>query len=53
MCGVVGVFDLKVNNFDLKTEVLKLWAVECKDLINSLENIGKIKTKNKSQNTGI
>jgi len=37
----------------LRTEVLKLWAKECKDLVIALDNIGKGVIKEKNINTGI
>jgi len=37
----------------IRTEVLKLWAKECKDLVIALDNIGKGVIKEKNINTGI
>jgi hypothetical protein len=46
--------ELLLEKDSLKTEVLKLWAKECKDLVVALENIGKVVPKKENTNqTGI
>lgn len=45
--------ELLLEKDQTRSEVLKLWAKECKDLVNALENIGKVIPKEKTQNTGI
>lgn len=45
--------DLLREHDAVRSEVLKLWAKECNDLIVALENIGKVVPKENKSHTGI
>ena len=48
------IAELLLEKESIRSEVLKLWAKETKDLIFALENIGKIKPKKENPpHTGI
>jgi hypothetical protein len=44
---------LLVEKDPVKSEVLKLWAKECKEMVLVLDNYGKIVPKKETQHTGI
>ena len=48
------IASLLLEQDPIRSDVMKLWAKECRDLIVALDNIGKsLKKPNKDPNTGI
>ena len=48
------IASLLLEKDPIRSEVLKLWAKECKDLVIALDNLGKLTPQNKEGNkTGI
>jgi len=47
------IAQLLLERDPIRSEVLKLWAKECRDLANALDNLGQIVKKEEGNKTGI